>query len=65
MYTLISYLWILLVLIVVITPIVVGLMTRPKKVKTPASEPNVDGMGAPEEQQVLDFGDELAQMESK
>ncbi|MCU0708825.1 MAG: hypothetical protein MUF23_11085 [Pirellula sp.] len=65
MFTLISYLWILFMLAVLITPIVIGLMNKPKKAKSAATEPSLEGMGAPEEQQVLDFGDELAQMDSK
>ena len=52
-------------LAVLITPIVIGVINKPKRVKSAATEPNVEEMGAPEEQQVLDFGDELAQMDSK
>jgi hypothetical protein len=66
MFGLLPYLWMALMLAVLITPIVVGAMNRPKKSRV-ASEPNVDGMadGSPEEQQVLDFGDELAEMDPK
>ncbi|MFO0013819.1 MAG: hypothetical protein ACK553_13845 [Planctomycetota bacterium] len=66
MFTIISYLWILFILTVLILPIVIGLMSRPKRMKASASEPQVAGLdGDPSEAPVLDFGDELADMESK
>jgi hypothetical protein len=68
MFTLISYLWILFILTVLIAPIVVGLMSRPKRTKAPAANP-ADGEptgggteGASAEEPVLDFTDELAEM---
>jgi hypothetical protein len=65
MFTVISYLWLLFLLTVAIVPLVVGFLSRPKKKLSLSSEPQVDGLdeSAPNEP-VLDFGDELAQMDS-
>jgi hypothetical protein len=68
MFTLISYLWILFILTVLIAPLVVGLMSRPKRIKVAATEPaNKDTTGdatdgVPAEEPVLDFNDELAEV---
>lgn len=64
MFTLISYLWILFTLTVLVAPLVVGLMSRPKRTKpTAAQEPTeVAAEEAPAEEPVLDFNDELAEM---
>lgn len=67
LYPLISYLWILFILTVLVAPLVVGVMSRPKRAK-PAKNPppGESGMSeAPVEDQVLDFGDELAKRDSK
>jgi hypothetical protein len=68
MFTLISYLWILFTLTVLIAPLVVGLMSRPKRTKpavanAAAGEPtDAATEEAPAEEPVLDFNDELAEM---
>ena len=63
MFTLISYLWILFILTILIAPIVVGLMNRPKKAKLATTEPTVEGMdAAPVEEPAPDFTDEFAEM---
>lgn len=66
MFTVISYLWLVFILTVLIAPIVVGLMSRPKKVKATNEEPQVEGLEeAPVQEQPPEFGDELAEMELK
>lgn len=66
MFTLISYLWLAFILAVLIAPIVVGLMSRPKKTQTTNEEPQVEGLEeAPTQEATPEFGDELAEMELK
>jgi len=66
MFTVISYLWLVFILTVLIAPIVVGLMSRPKKVKATNEEPQVEGLEeSPVQEQPPEFGDELAEMELK
>lgn len=68
MFTLISYLWILFILTVLIAPLVVGLMSRPKRTKVATTEPATGDVagdatdGVREEEPVLELNDELAEM---
>ena len=67
MYALLPYVWILFMVGLVAAVITVSVMERPKKApkKTPVqgSEPGADPLSASEP--VLDFGDEMAQLEKK
>ncbi len=66
MFTLISYLWLLFILAVLLAPMVVGLMSRPKKVKGAKNKSQKEGAEeTPSEEQVLDFQDELVEMDPK
>lgn len=66
MFILISYLWLVFILTVLIVPIVVGLMSRPKKMQATNDEPQVEGLEeAPTPEEPPEFGDELAEMELK
>ena len=66
MFILISYLWLVFILTVLIAPIVVGLMSRPKKIQATNDEPQVEGLEeAPTQEEPPEFGDELAEMELK
>ncbi len=62
MFALLPYLCMAFMLAVVVAPIVVGLRNRPKRQPRPVTaEPQIGEDGMPEEQEVLDFGDELAE----
>lgn len=67
MYNLLPYLWILFMVVLVVATVVASLSGRPKKApKKPVNtgtEPAVDPTS--ESEPILDFGDELAQMENK
>ncbi|MFN7629483.1 MAG: hypothetical protein ACK5PZ_21875 [Pirellula sp.] len=66
MFNLLPYLWMAFMLAVILVPTIVGLMNRPKrqpKVK-PADGELVDG-AVENPEPVLDFGDELAEIENK
>ena len=66
MYALLPYFWIVFMLGLVVVTIAAAMMGRPKKApkKAPASaEAVADPMT--ESEPMLDFGDELAQMDSK
>ena len=66
MFILISYLWLVFILAVLIAPIVVGLMSRPKKIQATNEEPQVEGLEeAPTQEAAPELGDELAEMELK
>ncbi len=67
MYALLPYVWVLFMVGLVVTTITIAMMGRPKKTpkKAPATggEAVVDPLA--ESEPVLDFGDELAQMDKK
>lgn len=66
MFNLLPYLWMAFMLAVILVPTIVGLMNRPKrqpKVK-PTDGELVDG-AVENPEPVLDFGDELAEIENK
>ena len=66
MYALLPYFWIVFMLGLVVVTIAAAMMGRPKKApkKVPAS---AEALANPmtESEPMLDFGDELAQMDSK
>ena len=67
MYAMLPYVWILFMVGLVAAVITVSMMERPKKApkKTPVqgAEPGADPLT--ESEPILDFGDEMAQMEKK
>ncbi|MFN6128341.1 MAG: hypothetical protein ACK494_05530 [Planctomycetota bacterium] len=66
MFTLISYHWLLFILAVLLAPMIVGLMSRPKKVKGAKKKSQEDGAEeTPGAEQGLDFQDELVEMDQK
>lgn len=66
MFTLISYLWILFTLTVLFAPLVIGFLSRPKKVKGAKNQEVVEGAeDSPGVEPAPDFGDELAEVDFK
>ena len=67
MYALLPYFWIVFMLGLVVATITAAMMGRPKKVPKKAREQNEEVVSDPmaESDPVLDFGDELAQMDIK
>ena len=67
MYKLLPYLFILFMVILIASTVVASLRGRPKKAPkkkaNPDTEPSADPLA--ESEPVLDFGDELAQMDKK
>ena len=67
MYELLPYIWILFMVGLVVATITAAMMGRPKrspkKAAVPATEVVLDPLA--ESEPVLDFGDELAQMDKK
>jgi hypothetical protein len=63
LYAILPYFWLLLMLAAILSVVVVAVRGRPKKVKSKAAAeaPAADSFGEPS----LDFGDEVAQMESR
>lgn len=62
MFDLLPYFWMAFMLAVVLFPTVLGLMARPKRKPKSAAVSEGEPEGLPADP-VLDFGDELAQME--
>jgi hypothetical protein len=67
-FALLPHIWVLFMVGIVVATIVMVVRSRPKKVPknspvAAASTADPDGFGSPDP--VLDFGDELAQMENK
>ncbi len=67
MYELLPYIWILFMVGLIGATITVAMMGRPKKAPKKAPDPIIDVAADPlaESDPVLDFGDELAQMDKK
>jgi len=66
LFTLISYLWILFTVTILFAPLVVGFLSRPKKVKRVKNQEAGDAAEeAPVVEQVPEFGDELAEVDFK
>ena len=67
MYALLPYVWLLFMVGLVVATITAAMMGRPKKVRKKApvtgAEAGLDPLA--ESEPVLDFGDELAQMDKK
>lgn len=67
MYELLPYIWILFMVGLIGATITVAMMGRPKKAPKKAPDPIIEVASDPlaESDPVLDFGDELAQMDKK
>jgi hypothetical protein len=67
MYALLPYFWMVFMLSIVVVTIAAAMMGRPKKAPKKAQVASADSDAEPvaESEPVLDFGDELAQMENK
>ena len=67
MYALLPYFWIVFMLGLVVVTIAAAMMGRPKKAakKAQGTSPEVVADPMAESEPVLDFGDELAQMDNK
>jgi hypothetical protein len=66
MFAMLPFLWMAFMLTVLVLPIVEGIRSRPKaQPKTAAENLPLGEDGLPEEAQILDFGDEMAEMEPK
>ena len=67
MYALLPYVWIVFMLGLVVATIAAAMMGRPKRAPKKAQAANVEEVADPmaESEPVLDFGDELAQMDNK
>ena len=67
MYKLLPYIWIFFMVVLVASTVVASLRGRPKKAPkkkpNPDTEPTTDPLA--ESEPVLDFGDELSQMDKK
>jgi len=67
MYELLPYVWIVFMLGLVVTTIAAAMMGRPKKAPKKAQASSAESVSDPmaESEPMLDFGDELAQMDNK
>ncbi len=67
MYALLPYFWMVFMLGIVVVTIAAAMMGRPKKAPKKAQAASAEAVADPmaEPEPVLDFGDELAQMENK
>ena len=67
MYALLPYFWIVFMLGLVVATIAAAMLGRPKKAPKKAPAANEESAADPtaESEPVLDFGDELAQMDNK
>ncbi len=67
MYELLPYIWILIMVGLIGATITAAMMGRPKRAPKKAPTPAIDVAADPlaESEPVLDFGDELAQMDKK
>ena len=67
MYALLPYFWIVFMLGIVVVTIAAAIMGRPKKAPKKAQTASAEAVADPmaESEPVLDFGDELAQMDNK
>ena len=67
MYKLLPYIWILFMVVLVASTVVASLRGRPKKAPKKKPNPDMEPTADPlaESEPVLDFGDELAQMDKK
>lgn len=67
MYKLLPYVWILFMVVLVASTVVASLRGRPKKAPKKKPNPDMESTADPlaESEPVLDFGDELAQMDKK
>ncbi len=67
MYALLPYFWIVFMLGIVVVTFAAAMMGRPKKAPKKAQAASAETVADPmaESEPVLDFGDELAQMDNK
>ena len=67
MYALLPYVWVLFMVGLVVATVTIAMMGRPKKALKKAPVAGVEAATDPlsESEPVLDFGDELAQMDKK
>lgn len=67
MYALLPYFWIVFMLGLVVVTIAAAMMGRPKKAPKKAPAAGAEAVADPsaESEPMLDFGDELAQMDNK
>lgn len=66
MFNLLPYLWMAFMLAVILFPTIVGLMNRPKRQpKVKSAEGDLVEGAVENPEPVLDFGDELAEVESR